>query len=286
MILKFRLLLIFICFFILLFIPVFIFAQNIQSQVRVIDTKLPQEKRMEVKDLDRKLESYINTYDWIKNNKFNKIIKISVQISMENIVFTFENKFTAKIAVFSSDGSYYGDKYCEFPYNQNDMIEHQDFEFVPVTGLLDHFIYLLLGNEMDKHSLFGGTAYFQKAKEIANSGNYSRYNKWWDRRLRKVEDIIKDPHKPFREMIYNFEQSYSNYEKNENEIAIEFIALTVDFISQLKENRKEDENLQQFFEKNHKRLAEVASLETDGTFIDILTELDKDRESFYKDFKK
>ena len=286
MIFKTRSILFFISLFILLVTPFYIFAQNVQSQVRVIDTKLPQEKRMEVKGLDQKIQNYINTYDWIKNSKFRNTIKVSVQISLENIVFTFENKFTAKIAIFSSDGSYYGDKYCEFPYNQTDMLDHQDFEFVPLTGLLDHFVYLMLGNEMDKYSLYGGTPYFQKAKEIANSGNYSRYNKWWDRRLKKVEDILKDSHKSFREMVFNFEQSYASYEKKENEIAIEFIALTVDFISQIKENRQEDENLQQFFEKNHKRLAEVACLETDGTFIDILIELDKDRESFYKDFKK
>ena len=261
------------------------YSQDLKCQVRVIETKLPQEKRQEVKDLDKKIQNYVENFNWIINEKSKETINVAIQVYLENIVFTFENQFTANMVFFASDGSYYGDKYCVFPYSQSDMLEHQSFQFVPLTGLIDYFIYMLLGHEFDKVTLYGGTPYFKKAREIANSGNYSRYNKWWDRRLNKVDNILKESHNSFREIVYNFEQSYNYFTQKENEIAIEFLLITLDSITELINNTSEEENIDQFFERNHKRLAEVANIDKDRTFLTMIKDLDTRRADFYDNYK-
>jgi len=269
---------------ILIVIPSQVFSQQIKCQVKVIAQKISHEKRYEVEDLDSKIKDYIENYEWLSEKDFTEPLDISIQILFESIVFTFENKFTAKIAVFASDGSYYGDKHCEFPYSPNDMLTHDEFQFEPLTGLLDYFIYLLIGNEMDKKSLYGGTPYFEKALKIADAGNYSRYNKWWDRRLKYIENILKETHNPFREMVYNFEQAYKYYKQELNDVAVEFLIIALDFIPQIKGKNTETDHLKQFFERNHKRLAEVAYLQKEGTLLKTLQRIDETHKDYYKNY--
>jgi len=256
------------------------FTVNIEQTVK----KLPPEKWIELNDLPDKIQRYIDNHQWTDGDiPFN--IELNIQILFENVRSTYEEIYTARISLLTSTGFKHSDIRWSFHYLRSDNLQHNNI-FEPLTGLLDFYLNIIIGEELDRYSEMGGTKYFNNALDIALQGKLARapYATWWDRRERFVGEYFKESHRIFRELKFFFYVADYYYDENNKDEVINAIGLIIENLQKLLKIRDEEENVKRFFSMNHKRLAEIFSMQKEK--INYLIEIDPDHKTIYEQFLK
>lgn len=143
-----------------------LFAQKIVATVNFDLQYLQQEAKDLVVNLQSQLEEYVNGYDYAEN-KLGLVIPVRINIIFESYSQSAGNtEFKAQFLISSPSGENFYDRNWRFPYNQNEIIIHDETKAHPITSLIDYYIYLVLGGEMDTYELLGGTDYYEIARNI------------------------------------------------------------------------------------------------------------------------
>lgn len=229
-------------------------GQQIQAKVILNTEKLLQESKDKLVPLADQLTRYVNEYDWLQAQS-RYLIEVQVDIYIERAEPTsFEDRYEARLVIGNKGDFQESDKRWKFPYQQGSQFTHAD-QFNALTGVLDFYLYMLLGGEFDKASKLGGTDYYAKAYQVAQLSKFSEFFQWgWKERLAHIENIRSDSNLPYRELRYFFIQARNNLRVDNRKAAEQYLRVV---LIRLKGLNPENEATLRFYELNSLELARL-----------------------------
>jgi hypothetical protein len=191
-----------------------VIGQEIEATVEVVLDKLPQENQQKLADLTTELDRYLNRHEWCPN-EYGYKVPVSINVYFEEAKTTSrEDQYDARIIVSNQSDVQYSDYRWEFNLEQDPRLEHSSI-YHPFNGLIDFYLYLILGYEFDRIEKLGGRDYFQQARNILEQAKFGRFIRGWDRRETILNDILSDENLPFREMRFYYYTGMYYYEFQE-----------------------------------------------------------------------
>lgn len=177
-------------------------AQKVVPRVKTILQTLPLEKQDWMRDFHERVENYIRARDWHDKN-YGGEIHIHMEFLLQDISTSSEERYSVNLLVSNGEDLQYFDKRCRFKYTHGEQITVNDPEQLPLTNLIDFYVYLILGGEFDKRGTLEGTPFYEKARDIAQHARYGlgRFVEGWDLREKLIKQLLSDAHRPFREMV-------------------------------------------------------------------------------------
>jgi len=229
-------------------------GQQIQATVSLNTEKLLQESKDKLVSLPDQLKRYINEYDWLQAQGHYPI-EVQVDIYIERAEPTsYEDRYEARLVIGNKGDFQESDKRWKFPYQQGSSLTHAD-QFSGLTGVIDFYLYLLLGGEFDKASKLGGTDFYAKAYQVAQLSKFSEFFQWgWKERLAHIENVRSDSNVPYRELRYFFIQARNNLRVDNRKTAEQYLRVV---LIRLKGLNPENEATGRFYELNSLELARL-----------------------------
>ncbi len=259
-------------------------AQYVKANVTVKLEKLHQDLRLDMQNFHAEVREYIETNEWSDDKSAFDEITVTITIVIDNVSSSFENVYSARFHIFSTTGFQEGDKEWRFPYRRNQIMLFDPNIFDSLTGLIDFYIYILIGEELDRYEQYGGEMYFNKALLIAQLGKSDRYNRWWEKRETYIRRYLAESHRPYRDMSsWFYAAHYWTLENDydESELAAEE---TLKLLKIIAANTFEQEFKVNFFRRNYKNIALVFS-PFENMYSEII-KIDPERKDFYENFIK
>lgn len=210
-------------YYILFIICLFCFkiskAQDINCKVQIISTQLATTDKQVFIEMEKAIFEFINNTKWttdvIQINErieCNLIINVKEQLGIDEYKATAQIQSTRPIynTSYNSTMFNYMDEDWTFKYIINQPLEFNENESRSnLTSLLAYYVYIMIGLDYDSYSLFGGTTYYQKARNIVNNSQ-SQAGKGWKafdgtrNRFILVDNLLDNNFKPLRECIYKY----------------------------------------------------------------------------------
>ncbi len=258
-------------------------AQRVIAEVTTILKTLPLEKQQKLADFHEKIERYIDDYDWFDEPEID--IHIKMQWMLEDISSSSEERYRAQILVSNASDIQYFDKRCRFPYNPNEPIVHNEPAFTALTGLIDYYVYLIIGGELDKYGTLMGTPYYEKARDIAEQAKFGlgRFVEGWDLRLDLARKLLSDEHKPFREMVDYYFYGLSVKDEDINE-ARKYVAEAVRRLANLLDEDPKNDFYNKFLDAHRNEIIDLFKDAKDKKVLVTLAQVDPDHKKDYLRF--
>ena len=265
------------------FSPEDVSAQKINGHVRIQLERLPLLKQKKLKDFAEDIEYYINNYDWTgESDDFE--IPFAVQIFLTDKSVSFEERYAGTLLISNNSDIQYTDKYWIFPYQAEERLMHNENAYDPFTGVLEFYIYLILGGEYDKYGKFLGTPFFEKAKLISEQAKFnSQFIYGWEEREIKIERIMHDDYISFRVMKDTFYLGL-DYVGEEDSTAQKYLRHALDQLDDILTDNPDHKDAIQFLKAHHIDFINV--LKDDRDAIELLMIIDPDNEEAYKKYLK
>lgn len=204
--------------FVLLLIPAFISAQELDANVIINYEQLSNSYKEKLVDFKNEVENYLN------NNQFSgqpwEWAKIKCNF---NIFFTSasnETQYSAQVVITSQRPLEGRENHSlmlsilesgwKFEYEQNQAFYFNPTVFDPLTSFLDFFAFMIIGWDSDSYEPYGGSDYFKEALNIAVQGSNSAYSDGWVSKSSAynkrawVEELLEANFQQFRQDFYDY----------------------------------------------------------------------------------
>lgn len=255
--------------------------KKIIAKVTVILDKLPAEKKKRMADFQDKLTAYINSRSWVEEDYVNPI-EIGVQMFIEDEFSTIEDRYRCSMVVSGPDIQYF-DKRGRFPFQENEQLK-SNAEYVPVIGLIEFYVYLILANELDKYGSLEGTTYFEKARSVLQQGKFSRFFEGWDRREETLRATSSANYKKFRELKDYYFYGMSLEKNDELAQKRDYVKQAVQKLEEVLTENKDNLAAKQFVDAHHQEIIDLFRDAGDDTVFKILIRIDPERTKLYEEY--
>ena len=252
-------------------------AQLIFPEVHVDTQNLPEEAQTKLAGLDSVLSLFLSdeSQEW---NRDEGGYDLPLQI---NIFFTEyspnpqEDKFKANLIITNRQESRFDDKRWEFGLRQ--PFQFQRGTYHPFTGVLEFYVWTLIGLEEDKFVKLGGRKYFDKARQVFLQSTSSLYYFGWDKRDELLRNYVDDNNAVFRELNFFY---YTGLYYN----SLQQFAKAKDYLfyALVKLEKLPIDVQQQFLESNHRQFAEALKLAGYDKGVRALIRLDPAHTAVYE----
>lgn len=226
------------CIAALLFVCLFISplsAGSVTAKVNVIIEKLPILKQEKMKDFHIVIKNYIESVEWLEEDD-RMPIEISLQLFLTERVSNVEDRYTCEFLISSTDVQYF-DKRVRFAYEPGDALVYNEQSVDPLTGVVNLYVNMVLGSELDKYRSFGGDVYYKRARNFAALGKFVRteFIRGSTEREELVQRVFVEPFVTFRKMKdYYFYGLYALKENNNKKEARKNIITALDLLQKAK----------------------------------------------------
>jgi hypothetical protein len=258
-------------------------GQTIRFRVTLeTPTIIPQEQDI-LAPLPGQLEDYVNNYDWTGENE-SIVIECTASLIVETVTSRGSDKiYRSQFLVSSPSGENYYDKNCEFVYQQGHAMSRNRAIFDPLLALVDYYIYMVLGGELDTWLPRGGSKYYDMAQTVANQGAISNYSAGWNDRLDAVRLITDSDHIPLREAkLYYYDCLYNVEAKNNKENARRLSKLVLQKLEQVHQRRPNSQALKRFFDAHFNEICGLFVFAENDNFVDRLSGMDPRHSETYQ----
>lgn len=197
------------------------FGQEIKADVTVNMEQLPFELRTNVSTMENDLESYINNQSFMKQQWEGEPIPVDINIFLSGGT---GNIYSAKIFISSYrflDGPNEEpgrtvtiklfDTEWKFQYSLGANLSYNDMRFDAFTSLIDFYMLLIIGFDLDTYGMAAGKPAFEKAKTIFQLGasvkalGYDTYTKQGEfNRFNLVNELTDLRYENLRTIIYKY----------------------------------------------------------------------------------
>ena len=221
------------------------FTQTIKAKVHTIIDKLPIEKQEKMRHFHQVINAYVENANWFLEEDDYVPVEVTVQMFLTDSPSNVEDRYNCELLVSSSDVQYF-DRRFRFPYQQGSQLIYSEQAVDPLTGVINFYVNMVLANELDKYSGFGGDVYYKRAQSIAALGKFVRaeFVFGWTEREELIKRVFEEPFVTFRKMkdfyfygIYIREKSLADARKNVK-IALDMIETVVEKKGDLQEPRQ------------------------------------------------
>ncbi len=176
---------------ILMLITANIFAQFNNISVNITAENLKPQEKNDLTVLQDQIKSYVEDFEWIEN-KYNINLPIRINIYAQKAQISgSERIFTGQfIIVTESNDLQLFEKKISFNYSQNEALIHST-EIKSLATILDYYVLIMLGSEIDTYEPLGGSTIFEKARSLGSRAEMSSYSNGWTQRLETLNELIE-----------------------------------------------------------------------------------------------
>jgi hypothetical protein len=270
-------------FFISILLPSQIFAQKVKAEVTVILEKLPLEKREKLNDFQEKLMVYMNNYPYCED-EYQTDFSVKVQIYLTDASVSYEDRYRGTLLIANNSDIQFYDKRWRFKYDAFEPLLVDEAQFHPLTSVIDFYVYLLLGGELDKYGKFAGTPLFKNASNINEQARFSKFIDGWDERRILMDQIVAQENKPYREALDSYFLGISN--SNEDFASTrKHCKAAITMIAELIQTNPSYELPKQFIDGHRTEIINIFKDDPDyRDMFELLIKIDSDHEADYKDY--
>lgn len=208
--------------FILLISVENLIAQDVSCKVQILTQQLATTDKSIFIDMEKSIFEFINNTKWTTDViQINERIECNLILNIKEQVGIDEFKATAQIQssrpIFNSSYNStlfnYMDEDWTFKYIINQPLEFNENETRSnLTSLIAYYVYIMVGLDYDSYSLFGGTTYYQKARNVVNNAQ-TQAGKGWKafdgtrNRFILVDNFLDNNFKSLRQTIYTYHRN-------------------------------------------------------------------------------
>ncbi len=237
-------------------------GQQVKAEVMVHLEALPVLHRGQMADFGLTLVDYIEEWDWLEED-LPEQVHVGFEAILAFLGSRVKTQYGSRLTVYSGTDLKYLDRWWLFEYEREDLLQHDDQQFNGLTWLIDYYVHIMIGHELDKYTEFGGDSHFQRANAIALDGRFSReFQRGWDERLDLIDGILADDYKPHRLIRNRYYRGLAAQKENKLAEARTLCRQAVDFMAELHEKNPRDERLKEFLNAHYLQLADVFSSES------------------------
>ncbi len=250
------------------------FAQKVVPRVKTILQTLPLEKQQWMRDFHERVESYIRARDWHDRN-YGGEIHVHMEFLLQDNSTSSEERYSVNLLVSNGEDLQYFDKRCRFKYTHGEQITLNDPEQLPLTNLIDFYVYLILGGEFDKRGTLEGTPFYEKARDIAQHARYGlgRFVEGWDLREKLVKDLLSEAHRPFREMVDYYFYGLSLLGEDDAQ-ASKYCAEAADMLVKLLSQEPKNDHATKFLDAHRREMIAVLAGGPEAAVLHRLAQVD------------
>lgn len=202
----------------LLLLPVCLYSQELDVQVKVNTEKLPTTNKDLLSNFGQEIQDYLNNTRFTGDNWEGDRIKCSLNVFFDNA--TDETHYSAQVSITSLRPIYKSnraslminvlDNQWNFVYERGQSMYYNQSVFDPLTSFLNFYAYIIIGLDADSYNMLGGSQLFTQAYNITLLGANSTQPAGWEKsttpynRRGLIEDLINEKYRTFREDYFNY----------------------------------------------------------------------------------
>lgn len=288
------------------FFPILLFSQEIKASVTVNTELIPFEERQYISTLKDDFERYINNQKFLETDWEGKPIPTDINIVVNSLG---NRKFSAKMVIVSrrSLDSPNKDEPPQIPhlriietnwafeYNFGSNLTFNPLRFDRVCSIIDFYMLLVIGFDLDSYGELGGSDAFEKAKSIvqlASSLNIEGFQTYSEPGAFTKYNLIRELTDPrffeLRKIFFSyFADGFDKLAFNREE-GQKNIIYSLKMMANFKKNKIVESSvlLQLFFDTHYQTLATLFNGYSDKEIFDILMYLDPGHSMLYQDAKE
>ena len=275
-----------LCWILIALFPIQVEAQVLKSSVNLDLTRLPQEKQKRLENLQETIRNYIDESRWIDDPLDFEVPFTFTMAEMMDISETYEDRYSTKFQVSNNRDIHYKDKYCRFPYQVNESLYRDDSNYEPLTGLIDYYVYIILGGEMDKRAILGGTPFYQKAQDVCMNAAFGghEFYKGWEDRKELVDNILSEEKETFRKLQAIFFKAKVLHTQGQDTKARQYCRVVILELGKMFDMNRDDEQVKEFFKYHYFEIGELFKDQNDPSLFQRLIELDPGHKEEYEKY--
>ena len=263
---------------------VFVFStlswgQAVRVTLNVNSDLVDQTNINPVKTLKKAAQDFLNNTKWTSSREMNAA---EIDIEMLLTISSFNNNsFAASLQVQSGRLVYntnYNSPLVNF-FDESFGFTYQEFQpfYYDVNrynnnliSVLSYYINLVIGMEMDSFSPLGGTAYFERARTIANAAQASNAQGWQanqgqNGRYDIIDALLSTAFNDFRNLVYSYYRKGLDTMTDTPKEAKETIAAQLITLENLMRRQPNAYLIQAFFDA---KAEEISQLFSDGPEVE------------------
>lgn len=269
------------------FFNVSVEAQIFKSEVALDLTQLPETKKERVEGLDDTIRDYIDNSQWFEN-PLSFEIPITLTMSLLDASAQYEDRYSAQLQASNNRDIQFKDRFCKFPYQMNEPLFRDDNSYDPLTGLVDFYIYMIVGAEMDKRAILGGQPSYEQAKKVCQNAMFgeSIFHTGWDKRTELVEKIASEEWETIRKLHAIFFRAKIYHQEGNGAKARRYCRAVVIELGKMFDENQEDEKMKEFLKYHFFEFGPLFEEEKDPALFQRLIEMDPDHREEYEKYTK
>jgi len=260
-------------------------AQTIVATVKVeTNDQISIEVREKIPDFKQVLEDYVNSASWT-NGEVDVTIPINLEIFIKSATMGSEDLYGVQILISDRSDVQYFDQRCNFKFMRDEFLQHSPNNWTPLTALIDFYVYVLLGDELDKFGKLMGTRYFENAKMVAEQGTFfdNKYIFGWKQRNELIQEILDKENLPFREMKDFYFYGYY-FIQDDPQKARQYIREAVSQIEAMLDKNVDHERCKKFLSAHHIEIIDLFKGTEDNSIFTTLMEIDPENADSYQPY--
>ena len=243
-------------------------SQQLNCEVVVNSNFINQKKKEIFINLERNIESFLNTNDWdnqsLKNFEKIDCTLIITVLSYSDSFFNCNFEVKSFRPVYNTDYNtnifLFKDNGVSFNYESNQYILRSDNRFESdLASILEFYANLIIGLDKDTFALNSGKSNFLNSKKILDfassnsqsnmwSQNYNngRINKYW-----LVENLVSPNYSTIKEIYYDYHRKGLDVLIEDKEDALQTISETIGKFNSINRLRPNSIMQQMFFQSKN-----------------------------------
>jgi hypothetical protein len=274
-------------------------AQELNPTVNVILDQLSMDDRQEVLSMANVVRDYLSNVRYTGRDWEGEKIPVDLTIY---ITGRSGNKYTARLAVVSKRlvnnevGSGAAllrtyDKSWDFMWSFNPTLTFQPMRYDPFTSVIDFYMMVAIGLDLDTYEDLGGDMVYSSAKQIAQLGNAAGVTQFSTNfqpgeytRMALITELTDLRYTGLRRLFYDYHDAIDKYGKNPTE-GRTAILRTVNDIAEFKRSSISNRSvlLQAFFDAKGMELADIFKGMRDSPIWTLLGFLDAGNSQMYQE---
>ncbi len=255
----------------LIILPLLLSGQTLVPNVTIESERIESSYLSEINELQNSIDQYIRTESF-SNNDYNFEIPYRISIFVRSIDESGAEKVYTCEAFFTNDfDQRYYDSQWKFDYSSGVSLYRSAGLFNPLTDLIDYYGYLIVATELDAIELMGGNTIYEKARQIIQKSQTSRWSQGWRSRSADFERLTGNYR--LRKARYLLSESFWAIEENGKKQALEKLKESLSLISQIVNIHNKDKFTNDFIEAHYKDAEYFVSTLKDTSFMPLYREI-------------
>jgi hypothetical protein len=261
-------------------------AQELQATVNVNMQTLTQDQRQDMMTMARDVENYLNSNRYLNRDWEGERVPVDVTIYVNS---RNGNRVSGRLSVVSkrlvnnAAGTGSGllrvfDQDWVFEWSFSPTLVYQPLRYDPFTSVLDFYMLLAIGMDMDTYDDLAGTEAYKIAQQIAQNGNaqgVSQFSTVYQpgqlTRMSLVTELMDMRFQPMRRLMYDYHDAMDTYDTDKLK-GLADLELVIRDLADYKKNKLSSRSvlMQVFFDAKSMELAGMfKGMKSAGLWADL-----------------